>query len=123
MLKHELAVQTLRETGYSLDEIEEILSSAIGICLRTLSTGEAIKISDFGSFTPPSGRLVFHRFLTSKRIVKGEVEAPKEPEVLYKVRRSRVKNSFKEQVAYPAPRVIEVRKGEREEVDYSGLVE
>ena len=124
MIKHELAKQISRETGYSLDEAEEILSSAISISLRVLSTGEQLKISDFGRFSlSPTGRLLFHPYLTTKRIIKGEVEAPAEPEVLYKVRRTKVRDSFKEQVADPAPRVIEVRKVEREVVDYSELVE
>ena len=124
MIKHELAKQISRETGYSLDEAEEILSSAISISLRVLSTGEQLKISDFGRFSlSPTGRLLFHPYLTTNRIIKGEVEAPAEPEVLYKVRRTKVRDSFKEQVADPAPRVIEVRKVEREVVDYSELVE
>ena len=124
MIKLQLMQQASRETGYSLDEIEEIFSSAISILLRTLSTGEAVKISDFGSFRiSPSGRLTFHPYLYTKKVVRGEVEAPKEPQTLYKVRRSRVKDSFKvEPVA--APREIRrISVAEPERVDYGELVE
>ena len=123
MIKLQLMQQTSRETGYSLDEIEEILSSAINICLRTLSRGEQLKISDFGRFSlSPTGRLVFHPYLLTKKIVKGEAEAPQEPEVLYKVRRTKVKDSFKIEAESAAPREIR-RISMAERVDYSGLVE
>ena len=126
MIKHELCTQISRETGYSLDEAEEILSAAIGITLRTLSRGEAVKMSDFGRFSlSPSGRLTFHPYLYTKKVVRGEVEAPKEPQNLYKVRRTKVKDSFKECVEpVAAPREIRrISTAEPERVDYEGLVE
>lgn len=125
MIKHKLAAQTSRETGYSLDEIEEIFSSAISITLRTLSTGEAIKISDFGRFSlSPTGRLSFHPYLYTKKVVKGQAAAPAKPEVLYKVRRSRVKEQFKaEQVAEAKPRDIRKISTVERLIDYSELVE
>ena len=81
-------------------------------------------MSDFGRFSlSPTGRLVFHPYLTTKRIIKGEVEAPAPPEQLYKVRRTKVREQFKvEPVA--APREIRrISVAERVEVDYEGLVE
>ena len=123
MIKHELAAQTSRETGYSLDEIEEILSTSINIILRTLSTGEAVKISDFGRFSlSPTGRLVFKPYLYTKKVVRGEAAAPAEPSLLYRVRRSRVKDSFKIEAESAAPREIR-RTAEPERVDYGELVE
>lgn len=127
MIKHELAKQISRETGYSLDEAEEIINSAISITLRTLAAGEAIKICDFGRFSlSPTGRVLFKPYLLTKKIVNHTVEAPKEPEVLYKVRRTKVQDSFKEVVEEAAPRTIEIRKistAEPEQLDYSDLVE
>ena len=127
MIKHELAKQISRETGYSLNEAEEIINSAISIILRTLSTGEQLKISDFGSFRiSPTGRVLFKPYLLTKKIVSHTVEAPKEPDVLYKVRRTKVKDSFKESVEEVEPKVVEVRRisaAELERVDYGELVE
>ena len=126
VIKLQLMQQTSRETGYSLDEIEEILSSAINICLRTLSRGEVVKLSDFGRFSlSKTGRLVFHPYLYTKKVVRGEVETPKEPQTLYKVRRTKVRDSFKECVEpVAAPREIRrISTAEPERVDYEGLVE
>ena len=124
MIKQQLCAQTSRETGYSLDEIEEVLNSAINIILRTLSTGEAVKLSDFGRFSlSPKGRLVFKPYLLTKKIIKGEAVAPAEPSVLYRVRRSRVKEQFKME---PVAEVREIRRistAEPERVDYGELVE
>ena len=125
MIKLQLMQQTSRETGYSLDEIEEVLNAAINITLRVLSTGEQVKLSDFGRFSlSPTGRLVFHPYLLTKKIVNHTVEAPKEPDVLYKVRRTKVREQFKvEPVEEEQPRTIEIRKIAAERVDYGELVE
>lgn len=127
MIKHELAAQISRETGYSLNEAEEIINSAISIILRTLSTGDQIKLSDFGRFSlSPTGRVLFKPYLLTKKIVNHTVEAPAPPKRLYKVRRTRVQDSFKEPVEEAEPRTIEVRRistAEVERSDYSELVE
>ena len=96
---------------------------SINITLRTLSTGEQVKLSDFGRFSlSPSGRLVFHPYLTTKRIINGEAETPAEPDVLYRVRRSRVKEQFKTEEVVEVKEIRRISTAERR-IDYSELVE